>query len=100
MKASVIQKRAEQKDYIDLHALIAHGVDLRTALSAASIIYGSTFNPQTTLKALAFYEDGGLAGLPDGLKSDLKRAAASADLDSLPVLTPAKARSPMPGRRQ
>lgn len=88
MKASVVQKRAEAKDYIDLHALIGHGIDLPTALAAGSVIYGRQFNPQITLKALTDYSDGDLARLPEGLKTDLIRAVSAVDLDKLPVLTP------------
>jgi len=93
MKASVVQKRAEAKDYIDLHALIGHGIDLPSALSAASVIYGRQFSPEITLKALTDYSDGDLAKLPDGLKSDLKRAVAAVDLDKLPTLTAYQAHS-------
>jgi hypothetical protein len=47
-KASVIQVRAEAKDYLDLDALMRLGeVDLATALSAAHALYGQTFNPDT-----------------------------------------------------
>jgi Nucleotidyl transferase AbiEii toxin, Type IV TA system len=46
-KASVIQVRAEAKDYLDLDALMRlGGVDLATALSAAHALYGQTFNPE------------------------------------------------------
>ena len=46
IKASVVQVRAEAKDYIDIDALITVGkVDLPLALSAAQGLYGSTFNP-------------------------------------------------------
>src|SRR3984957_12005916 len=41
-KASLVQMRAEAKDYIDIDALIATGkVDLPLALSAAQKLYGS-----------------------------------------------------------
>lgn len=47
-KASVVQVRAEAKEYIDIDALIAVGkLDLPLALSAAQRLYGSAFNPQT-----------------------------------------------------
>ena len=39
-------------------------VDLPLALSAAQRIYGPTFNPQITLKALSFFDDGDLRLLP------------------------------------
>lgn len=86
-KASVVQMRAEAKDYIDLDALITAGkVDLSTALSAAQQIYGQTFNPQITLKALSYFDDGDLRQLPEDLKSRLATAARQVDLDCLPSI--------------
>ncbi|MCF6251072.1 MAG: hypothetical protein L3J75_07360 [Methylococcaceae bacterium] len=39
MKASVVQKRAEWKDYVDLVALMDAGITLPMALSAGQAIY-------------------------------------------------------------
>lgn len=87
-KASVIQVRAEAKDYLDLDALMRFGeVDLATALSAAHALYGQTFNPEATLKALSYFDDGNLRELPNDLKLRLVEAAREVDLDHLPVLT-------------
>lgn len=85
-KASVIQKRAEVRDYIDMAALISHGIGLPLALAAAQAIYGALFNPQITLKALSYYGDGDLAMLPVALKYQLQDAAKDVDLDALPRL--------------
>src|ERR1700733_11302212 len=86
-KASVIQVRAEAKDYLDLDALMRLGeVDLATALSAAHALYGPTFNPEVTLKALSYFDDGNLRELPNDLKLRLVEAAREIDLDHLPVL--------------
>jgi hypothetical protein len=84
-KASVVQVRAEAKDYIDIDALATKGkVDLALALSAAQRLYGSTFNPQITLKALSFFDDGDLSVLPEDMKLRLATAAREVDLDRLP----------------
>ena len=86
-KASVVQVRAEAKDYLDLDALFTDGrIDLPTALAAALLLYGATFNPQSTLKALSYFEDGNLRGLPSPVKDRLAKAAREVDLDHLPVL--------------
>lgn len=86
-KASVVQVRAEAKDYIDIDALITRGkIGLPLALSAAQELYGSTFNPQITLKALSFFDDGELRQLPEAMKLRLVNAARGVDLDRLPSL--------------
>lgn len=86
MKASVVQKRAEAKDYLDIDALITTGaVDLPTALAAGRAIYGRSFNPQITLKALSYFEDGNLKRLPEAVKNRLVVAARAVDLDRLPT---------------
>lgn len=86
-KASVVQLRAEAKDYLDLDALIKHGnIDLPFALSAAQQLYGPTFNPQSTLKALSYFDDGNLSSLPDTVQRDLAAAARAVDLDRLPAV--------------
>lgn len=92
MKASVVQKRAEAKDYIDLDALIQQGIPLPVALAAAQEIYGEIFNPQITLKALTYFGEGNLTTLPAELKDRLTQAVRAVDLDQLPKLTPAVAR--------
>ena len=87
MKAAVVQMRAEAKDYLDIDALLVDGrIDLPKALSAAGAIYGSQFNPQSTLKALAYFEDGNLTRLPQPIKDRLVKAACAVDLDQLPVI--------------
>jgi hypothetical protein len=86
-KASVVQVRAEAKDYIDIDALIPKGkVGLPLALSAAQELYGSTFNPQITLKALSYFDDGELRQLPEAMKLRLVKAVHDVDLDHLPGL--------------
>lgn len=92
-KASVLQVRAEAKDYIDMDALIhMGGVGLPFALTAAEKLYGSSFNPEITLKALSYFEDGNLRDLPTGMKFRLADAVSKVDLDHLPSLDDFKLR--------
>jgi hypothetical protein len=91
MKASVVQVRAEAKDYIDVDAIITSGkVDLPAALAAGLAIYGTQFNPEITLKALSYFDDGNLRRLPESLKARLAKAAREVDLDRLPDLSDLK----------
>ena len=89
MKASVVQVRAEAKDYIDFYNILADGrIDLLHALAAAAAIYGRPFNPQNTLKALSYFKDGNLSQLPRQVQDRLATAARDLDLDRLPVISP------------
>lgn len=83
-KAAVVQKRAEAKDYIDIDALILAGLGLDVALSAGKLMYGASFNPQITLKALTYFQEPALASLPDDLRLRLLEAVREVDPNDLP----------------
>ena len=83
-KAAVIQKRAEAKDYLDIDALIRHGVDLSTILAAGLGVYGRAFNPLVTLKALSYFED--VPALSKDVRTRLLAAVAGVQAARLPAL--------------
>lgn len=85
-KVAVLQKRAEVKDYIDMDALLRHGIDLPIALAAGTVVYGASFNPIITLKALSYYDD--VPTLPVDIRARLSAAIAAVDVTKLPILTP------------
>lgn len=90
-KASVVQLRAEARDYLDIDALLTSGkIDLPTALVAAQGLYGASFNPEVTLKALSYFDDGDLRSISGEIKSRLVAAARSVDLEHLPELDHAR----------
>lgn len=89
-KVSVVQRRSEMKDYLDIDALITAGIGLPEALAAGAAVYGDVFNPQITLKALCYFDDMELAALPEAVRHRLVAAVAAVDLDRLPTLTPIK----------
>jgi len=92
-KASVVQVRAEAKDYIDMDALMrVGGVSLATALAAGQRLYGVAFNPEITLKALSYFGDGNLPQLPSDLRLRLITAVREVDLDRLPDIPLGSAR--------
>jgi hypothetical protein len=55
-------------------------IDLPMALAAGRAIYGTQFNPEITLKALSYFDDGNLRRLPEPLKVRLAKAAREVDL--------------------
>jgi Nucleotidyl transferase AbiEii toxin, Type IV TA system len=85
-KAAVVQKRAEVKDYLDIDAILRHGVDLPSVLAAGTVVYGRGFNPLITLKALSYFED--LPALPIAVRARLRKAVEAVDATKLPALTP------------
>jgi hypothetical protein len=76
-KVAVIQQRAEKKDYQDIAALLQAGIALPDALGAACALYGDTFNPMISLKALSYFKDGDLPELPIECQSLLSKAAGA-----------------------
>lgn len=85
-KVKVLPERSEIKDYMDIDALLRHGFDLSTLLGAATAIYGRSFNPVLSLKALTYYAD--VPRLANDIKERLSKAALAVDLSKLPILTP------------
>ena len=85
-KMAVIQTRSEAKDYLDIYALLTHGVGIADMLAAAQAIYGEQFFAMISLKALAWFKDGDLPGLPENVKDTLRLAAA--DVRQIPPLKP------------
>lgn len=83
MKASVVQKRAEWKDYVDIAVLIENGVTLPMALSAGKAIYKEQFNPQITLKALSYFDD---VEITPETKKCLQEAVSAVDIENLPPI--------------
>jgi Nucleotidyl transferase AbiEii toxin, Type IV TA system len=87
MKAAVVQKRAEARDYIDLDAILTQGgIGLPLALAAARELYGLAFNPQLTLKSLCFFGDGNLKSIPREMQDRLAAAVNAVDLNQLPKM--------------
>jgi hypothetical protein len=86
-KAAVVMRRAELRDYIDVHALMTKAnISLAEMLAAALIIYGDQFSPLLSLKALAYHDDAALRELPANVRRDLTAAVAATDPRRLPVL--------------
>lgn len=84
-KVAVVQKRAETKDYLDIDALLRHGVDLPMMLAAGRVVYGQSFNPMISLKALSYFED--VPKLPQDVRHRLLAAVTAFDpVNGLPSL--------------
>ena len=56
-KLKVIHNRAEAKDYVDIAALVAHGMRLDQGLADMVSLFGGQVPPAVTLKTLTWFED-------------------------------------------
>ena len=81
-KLKVILQRAEKKDYQDIAAMLVAGVPLERGLAAARLMFGKSFQPAESLKALVWFKDGDLAGLTPVIRKML--VTASANVGNLP----------------
>lgn len=70
-KLKVILQRIEAKDYRDIAAMLAAGMDLSRGLAAARAMYGNQFQPSESLKALVYFEGGDLQSLTPNEKRAL-----------------------------
>lgn len=73
-KLAAAIERSEAKDYVDIAALLAHGLSLGYGLGCARAFYGAHFNVALPLKALIYYEDGDLPSLPTATREALAEA--------------------------
>jgi hypothetical protein len=82
-KVKVVQDRAEAKDYVDVARLLVEGISLREALGAALALYGPSFNPVPSLKALAYFGDDDLPSVPKETRDALERAVRATPIESI-----------------
>jgi hypothetical protein len=62
-KLKVVLQRIEAKDYRDISAMLKYGMLLDEGLAGASALFGKTFQPSESLKALVYFEGGDLDSL-------------------------------------
>jgi nucleotidyltransferase AbiEii toxin of type IV toxin-antitoxin system len=80
-KMSVVQHRAQAKDYLDAHAIFTKtDITPEQACAAASLIYGDRYNVLDTLKALAYFGEPELQALPEELKDTLAEMVRQFDM--------------------
>ena len=83
-KAAVVQRRAEARDYMDIDALLRHGIDLPRIVAAGLAVYGESFNPLISLKALSYFGD--VPSLSDDIRQRLATAVSGVNPERLPTL--------------
>jgi hypothetical protein len=87
-KVKVILQRIEAKDYRDIAAMVKAGVSLSKGLSAAREMYGHSFQPSESLKAMVYFEGGDLLTLTQSEKEALIAAATAVrDLPTVEIVS-------------
>lgn len=76
-KVKVVLQRAEAKDYRDIAEMIRAGVSLPRGLAAARELFGPSFQPSESLKALVYFADGDLGTLTKDEKSTLVQTVSA-----------------------
>ncbi len=73
-KLKVILQRIEAKDYRDIAAMLKYGMRLDEGMAGACALFGKTFQPSESLKALVYFEGGDLDALSDDERTVLVSA--------------------------
>ena len=76
-KVKVVLQRAEAKDYRDIAEMIRAGVSVPRGLAAARELFGPSFQPSESLKALVYFADGDLGTLTKNEKSTLVQTVSA-----------------------
>ena len=74
-KLKVILQRIEAKDYQDIDARLMYGVSLHAGLTGAQTLFGKSFQPAESLKALTYFDDGDLKSLDAATRTRLRASA-------------------------
>jgi Nucleotidyl transferase AbiEii toxin, Type IV TA system len=89
LKLSVILQRVEAKDYLDIAAMVKSGLSIELGVSSARALYGPSFQPSESLKALTYFEGGDLVSLaPDIRKTLVDAAGRVRDLPAVKIRSP------------
>ncbi|WNV05899.1 nucleotidyl transferase AbiEii/AbiGii toxin family protein [Candidatus Methylospira mobilis] len=86
-KVKVILQRIEAKDYRDISAMVAAGVSLSKGLASARAMFGSSFQPSESLKAMVYFKGGDLCSLSNEEKSTIIKAVSEVrDLPNISII--------------
>lgn len=85
-KVKVLLQRIEAKDYRDIAAMVKAGVSLSNGLAAACEMYGHTFQPSESLKAMTYFKGGDLNTLtPEEMEILITAASAVRELPKIEI---------------
>jgi len=83
-RVKTILQRVSAKGYTDIAAMVKVGVSLTKGLAAAQEMFGGSFQPSESLKAMIYFEGGDLHLLMPETKETLAKAVS--DVRELPQI--------------
>lgn len=87
-KLKVLLQRIEAKDYLDIVALIASGASLERGLGAARTLFGRSFQPAESLRALTYFEEGELQAVTPEMRRLLETSVATCGpISEMPIVS-------------
>ena len=84
MATKTILQRVSAKDYTNIAAMMKVGVSLAKGLAATREMFGESFQPSESLKAMIYFEGGDLYLLTPETKETLAKAVS--DIHKLPQI--------------
>lgn len=77
-KLKALFDRVEPRDYLDIAEMLGNKASLPQGLADARVLFGNFFSPAECMRILCWFEEPGLASLPEPVKRTLTRVVRSA----------------------
>ncbi len=89
-KAKALLDRSEWRDYVDIAALLRHGLGLPEIVGFASAIFDPLFEfpAAAFLRALVYFEEGTAPDVPAAVRRELEAAVKAAERAAIPIVEP------------
>lgn len=76
-KLKALFDRVEPRDYIDIAEMLRNKASLPQGLADARVLFGNVFSPAECMRILCWFDEPGLASLPEPVKRTLTREVKS-----------------------
>jgi len=77
-KLKALFDRVEPRDYLDIAEMLRNKASLPQGLADARVLFGNVFSPAECMRILCWFDEPGLASLPEPVKRTLTREVRSA----------------------
>jgi hypothetical protein len=77
-KLKALFDRVEPRDYLDIGEMLRNKVSLPQGLADARVLFGNLFSPAECMRILCWFDEPGLASLPEPIKRTLTKEVKAA----------------------